>query len=112
MINLISTHEKACECGQSGGKYIDKINAEYWGDDAVVFGIDNNSFFARLKGDKQREDIYDKWHGKDHIQCWLIRVGAPGVDTIKKVKRKEWRVVQKFKVAKPKYKYIIKSHGK
>jgi len=34
---------KTCQCGQSGGRYLDNINAEYWGDQVVPLGFENNS---------------------------------------------------------------------
>lgn len=37
-----------CECGQSGGKYLDDLNAEIWGK-AVALGFKNSSFIAALK---------------------------------------------------------------
>ena len=36
-------HERSCECGKTGGKYIDGLKAEIWGP-GLPFGIDNMSF--------------------------------------------------------------------
>jgi DNA-directed RNA polymerase subunit RPC12/RpoP len=33
-----------CDCGKCGGRYIDKLNAEVWGDDLIIIGFDNRSF--------------------------------------------------------------------
>lgn len=38
-----------CECGASGGVYVNDINAEIWGE-VVPLGIDNLSFIEALKG--------------------------------------------------------------
>jgi hypothetical protein len=38
------THERTCECGKSGGTYLeDGLHVEYWGP-AVPLGFDNMSF--------------------------------------------------------------------
>jgi len=36
-------HEKSCTCGDTKGKYNDKVNAEYSGKHAVPLGFDNLS---------------------------------------------------------------------
>jgi hypothetical protein len=33
--------ERRCKCGAVGGRYLDGLNAEYWGDDAVPIGFHN-----------------------------------------------------------------------
>lgn len=35
--------DRTCKCGKSGGKYVDRLNAQIWGD-ALPLGIDNYSF--------------------------------------------------------------------
>jgi len=34
---------KTCSCNATGGRYLDNINAEYWGDYAIPLGFENNS---------------------------------------------------------------------
>src|SRR4051812_43674668 len=96
VINLMK-HTKACSCGKTEGRYIDENNAEYSGDDAVPFAIDNFSFYARMKNDEEHKphnEFYDKLHGKNKIQCWMLQEGNPNFETIKKVEK---RVEQKVK---------------
>ena len=35
--------ERTCKCGSVGGKYVDNINVEYYGDLAVLLGFNNSS---------------------------------------------------------------------
>lgn len=37
--------------------YIDDLNVEYYGDNAVVIGIDNRSLVAALNGEKYTGDV-------------------------------------------------------
>ncbi len=89
IFNLTLKQTKACGCGHARGRYIDQLNAEFSGKDAVPIGIDNYSFFARINPQKQPEanTLYDTWHGNGRIQCWVIELGAAGVETIKRVPR-------------------------
>ncbi len=86
VINL-TDKEKKCECGKIGGNYTDKTNAVYWGKDAVPFAIDNYSFFSRINNNVKGNEVYDSWHGKGKIQCWLLEEGEPNFSHIKKVKK-------------------------
>lgn len=45
----LSFKEKTCTCGKVKGKYIDQLNAEYSGDDAIPLGIANPSFAEALE---------------------------------------------------------------
>ena len=89
MFNLHS-ESKSCECGKSHGRYIDDINAIYTGKYAILLGIDNHSFFARLlpKCHVPHNIIYDEWHGKGNIQCWII--DKKTCTTIKKLSLTEY----------------------
>lgn len=40
---------RKCSCGCTWGKYIDNLNAEYGGEDAVPIGFANDSFRAALE---------------------------------------------------------------
>ena len=35
---------RKCHCGAVGGKYVNDLNAEYYGEDAVALGFANNTF--------------------------------------------------------------------
>lgn len=86
--DVINLHEhlKKCSCGKTEGKYLDKMNAEYSGEFAIPFAIDNYSFFSRIKGTGQVHiDLYDKFYGKGKIQCWLLTEGNLNAEYIKKV---------------------------
>jgi hypothetical protein len=38
-----------CNCGKVGGKYIDEINACYWGDEAILLGFANDTLVEAVK---------------------------------------------------------------
>ena len=42
-------HERACECGRSGGMYKDKTNAEFYGEDAVPIGFATSTLRQAIK---------------------------------------------------------------
>ena len=44
----LSDKEKACGCGQTGGRYLDHVEAIYWGYHAVPLGFDNMSLRKAL----------------------------------------------------------------
>lgn len=85
----LQTEEKQCPCGETSGKYIDESKAEYSGESAVPFAIDNYSFTARIAADKFKahNDVYDQMHGKGKIQCWLLTEGNLNADLITKVEK-------------------------
>jgi hypothetical protein len=39
---------RTCQCGASGGRYTDSLNAIYWGE-AVPLGLANSSFVQALR---------------------------------------------------------------
>lgn len=39
---------RTCQCGASGGRYIDNLNAVYWGE-AIPLGLANSSFVTALR---------------------------------------------------------------
>lgn len=43
IIRLIQDEKRVCQCGKVGGKYIDDLNAVYFGDMAVPLGFANNT---------------------------------------------------------------------
>ena len=43
----LSRKEKTCDCGACGGKYIDNLNAEFWGK-AIPLGMHNFSLGTAL----------------------------------------------------------------
>lgn len=48
VLSLRTDRERICECGRSGGRYTDDLNAEIWGE-AIPIGIANSSFIAALR---------------------------------------------------------------
>jgi hypothetical protein len=42
-------YEKKCNCGRVSGKYIDGVNAVYWGDSAYPLAFSNHSFENALR---------------------------------------------------------------
>lgn len=64
-IVAISMNEtRNCKCGESCGKYIDEINAEYQGEHCVPIGINNNALLKAL----QMADIENK-HQVEPTTC-------------------------------------------
>jgi hypothetical protein len=49
---------KTCSCGNTKGKYIDNINAIYFGKQSIPLGFDNFSFTEALKSQPLRGDGY------------------------------------------------------
>lgn len=47
---------RRCKCGKSGGRYLDQLNAEFWGRHALLIGFDNNSLAAVVHGDLWKGD--------------------------------------------------------
>ena len=39
----LDTEVKQCDCGRTGGKYVDEVYAHYWGN-PVLLGFNNTSF--------------------------------------------------------------------
>lgn len=46
---------RTCQCGASGGQYLDDLNAVYWGK-AVPLGFANSSLVYALRNQPQRGD--------------------------------------------------------
>lgn len=47
MVRLVINHRE-CECGDCGGKYIDYLNAVYYGE-GIPFGFNNSSFVGAIR---------------------------------------------------------------
>ena len=45
-----------CECGKSSGRYLDDINAEYRGDDAMLLGFANGSLIEAIREQQRKGD--------------------------------------------------------
>jgi len=46
--------KRQCKCGLSGGQYLDKINAIYWGE-AIPLGFNNKEFAIALNNQPKEE---------------------------------------------------------
>lgn len=62
IVKLKKNVERTCECGKSGGRYIDSLNAEVWGP-CFKLGFSNHSFTAAvisqsLSGDSTEKMAY------------------------------------------------------
>lgn len=44
----LDNHPKTCSCGKCGGRYLGKLNAEYWGK-AIPVGFDNVTMALAVK---------------------------------------------------------------
>ena len=82
--------ERTCRCGLSGGRYIDDLNAEYWGDSAYPIGFANTSFLAAKNAIKACRVVKDERlkaliHDEDRV---FIAFTIPDVcETMKKVRK-------------------------
>jgi hypothetical protein len=52
-----------CKCGENGGRYVDNINVEVWGTEAIVLGFANNTLMKALSEQKQYGDLTEKMGG-------------------------------------------------
>ena len=77
VVKLYEGEDRCCKCGKSGGRYIDCVNAEYWGDSAVPMGFANLSFVEALK------NIPDSGIGKDFC-AFIIPKDCCAIKKIKK----------------------------
>jgi hypothetical protein len=82
LFNLRLQQERICSCGQTGGIYTDKSNAEYWGDKAIPLGFDNTSLVAAIRLQRVTGDRADKLGHR--FNAFLIPDAA---STMKKIKR-------------------------
>ena len=62
LVKLKKKMDRTCECGESGGKYVDDLNAEIWGP-CYKIGFANHSFTAAiiaqgLSGDSTEKIAY------------------------------------------------------
>jgi len=48
---------RRCKCGKSGGRYLDQLNAEFWGRHALLIGFDNNSLATAVHGGVWKGDV-------------------------------------------------------
>ena len=49
VVRLIQGEKRTCKCGKVGGKYLDELNAVYFGDMAVPIGFANNSLAMAIR---------------------------------------------------------------
>lgn len=65
-----------CKCGRTGGKYLNDVESEYWGEDAMPIGFANPSLLQALRGQPE------KGKGRE-FKAFIIPKDCP---TMKKVK--------------------------
>ena len=58
VFNLVLDKEKSCSCGQTKGKYIDKLNAVYEGS-GIPIGFNNTQFTYALRQKYQKDLILE-----------------------------------------------------
>lgn len=58
IIRLRFNEEKECYCGETRGKYIDKLNAVYSGA-GIPLGIQNSSFLTAVEGNMEYGEGYN-----------------------------------------------------
>ena len=45
----LTMEERWCQCKSSGGRYLDGLIGEYWGEEVIPLGVQNSSFMAAIK---------------------------------------------------------------
>jgi hypothetical protein len=55
---------KSCDCGKSGGQYVDTLNAEIWGE-AIPIGFSNNSLLGTVK----LQRLLDRMEKNPNVCC-------------------------------------------
>lgn len=73
---------RLCECGDTGGQYINSIDAQYWGDSAQMLGFANHSLVQALKDQIAKGDRPD-YLGRE-FKAFLIPNFAPSIKRIEK----------------------------
>lgn len=48
IVRLIEDKKRVCQCGKVGGKYVDDLNAVYFGDVAVPIGFANSTLVKAI----------------------------------------------------------------
>ena len=73
-------HEtKSCSCGATSGKYTDDLNADVFGENAIVLGIDNTSFVKAAK-----DFIQNKPNRGKNFDAFVIGLSAGTVKRFSK----------------------------
>jgi len=63
---------RSCKCGESGGRYTDNLNAEYWGaDETYIIGLDNRSLIRAIQNEGF-PDPYGVYSGRNNINAWVV----------------------------------------
>lgn len=85
---------KECSCGSCGGKYLNDIDAEYWGEEGKVFmlGFANNSLIDALKqqiayGDSEEKFEHGYYKGYNvgrRFEAFIMPNDAPTVSFVNK----------------------------
>ncbi len=79
VIRLIPESKRSCKCGKIGGKYIDSLNAVYYGETAVPIGF-ANSTLVRAVVNQPKNGM------GENFGAFVI---AKVCDTFKKIKEKD-----------------------
>ncbi len=93
--SIVRLHNKKrlCECWKTGGVYIDNLNAIYFGKNAHPFGIDNSTFWLRIRENFEENLLYnlkywlEEWSWR-FIAFSLLRKLNGCSDTFKKKTKK------------------------
>lgn len=61
VFNLKMGEDRKCDCGACGGRYIDPINAEYWGNPSTTFmlGFANSTLVSAIRAQREHGDSTD-----------------------------------------------------
>jgi len=96
---------RTCECWKTGWKYIDRLQAVYYWKEAHPFGIDNHTFWIRLREDPEENlmhNIYNNLGNNKKCDVWwefkafsLLRNINGCSDTFKKITKKRWNELLK-----------------
>jgi predicted nucleic acid-binding Zn-ribbon protein len=88
VFNLVLGETKTCSCGQCGGRYVDQVRAEWWGDSETAFllGFANSTLVTALRAQLDQGDSVDTmlYAGKQvakgrEFTAFVIPESAPSV---------------------------------
>lgn len=77
-VKKLTSDRRWCTCGKSGGRYLDQLNAEYWGRHALLVGFDNNTLSEAI--------LHGNWkdaHFGPRFTAFIIPLTA---ETVRKVR--------------------------
>ncbi len=79
---------KHCTCRASGGRYVDNLNAEMYGEYAIPIGLHNPQLVQAIKAQPE-----DGWGPE--FKAWVIAKQCPTIKIVEKPKREKKLKIKK-----------------